>query len=189
MNSLSRRNFIGTTAGAMGAASLASLGAPTLASTAAGAEIPAEPKKPKDIRTGMLTAPVRDLPFEEVLNMAKRCHIAALEVVAEPGHPHIDPGTFDAAQADSIKAKLSERGLEISALSNYMDCTAPGRAAEVQEILNKTIDAAALLGAPTICVGLGMPVGGKSKVQMIKEVIPGLFRPVIDHAKEKGIKV
>jgi sugar phosphate isomerase/epimerase len=189
MNSLSRRTFIGTTAGAMSAASLASLGVAALTSTAAGAESSAEPKKPKDIRTGMLTAPLRDLPFEEVLNMAKRCHIAALEVVAEPGHPHIDPTTLDAAQADGIKQKLGERGLEISALSNYMNTTAPGKAAQVQEVLKKTIDAAALLGVPAICVGLGMPVRGKSKIQMIKEVIPGLFRPIIDHAKEKGIHV
>jgi sugar phosphate isomerase/epimerase len=189
MNSLSRRTFIGTTAGAVSAASLASLGAATLTSTAAGAESSAEGKKPKDIRTGMLTAPLRDLPFEEVLNMAQRCHIAALEVVAEPGHPHIDPTTLDPAQAEAVKQKLGERGLEISALSNYMDTTAPGKAAEVQDIMKKTIDAAALLGVPAICVGLGMPVGGRSKLQMIKEVIPGLFRPILDHAKEKGIHV
>jgi sugar phosphate isomerase/epimerase len=189
MNSVSRRNFIGTTAGAVSSVSLASLGAATLSSTAAETESSAARKEAKDIRTGMLTAPLRNLPFEEVLNMAKRCHIAALEVVAEPGHPHIDPATLDAGHADAIKAKLVERGLEISALSNYMDTTAPGRAGEVREILNKTIDAAALLGAPTICVGLGMPVRGKSKIQMIKEVIPGLFRPIIDHAKTKGIRV
>ncbi len=173
----------------MSAASLASLGVATLASTAAAAESSAEVKKPKDIRTGMLTAPLHDLPFEEVLNMAKRCHIAALEVVAEPGHPHIDPRTLDQGQAEGIKQKLAERGLEISALSNYMNTTAPGKAAEVQETLKKTIDAAALLGVPTICVGLGMPVRGKSKIQVIKEVIPGLFRPILDHAKEKGIHV
>jgi len=173
----------------MSAASLASLGVAALTSTAAGAESPAERKQPKDIRTGMLTAPLRGLPFEEVLNMAKRCHIAALEVVAEPGHPHIDPATLDGAQAEDIKQKLGERGLEISALSNYMNTTAPGRAAEVQEIMKKTIDAAALLGVPAICVGLGMPVRERSKIQMIKEVIPGLFRPIIDHAKEKGIHV
>ena len=189
MNSLSRRTFIGTTAGAMSAASLASLSVAALTSTAAAAQSSAAPKKPKEIRTGMLTAPLRGLPFEEVLNMAKRCHIAALEVVAEPGHPHIDPMTLDAAQADGLKEKVAERGLEISALSNYMNTTAPGTAAQVQATLMKTIDAAALLGVPTICVGLGMPVRGKTKLQMIKEVIPGLFRPILDHAKEKGILV
>lgn len=173
----------------MSAVSLATVGTASLSSTASGAEAAADRKRSKDIRTGMLTAPLRDLPFEEVLNLAQRCRIAALEVVAEPGHPHVDPTTLDAARADVIKSQVGERGLEISALSNYMNCAAPGKAAEVQEIFKKTIDAAALLGAPTICVGLGMPVRGRTKIQMIKEVIPGLFRPVIDHAKEKGIKV
>jgi sugar phosphate isomerase/epimerase len=189
MNSISRRAFIESTAGAVSVASLASLGAAALTSTAAGAEAATEGAKPKDIRTGMLTAPLRHLPFDEVLNMAKRCHIAALEVVAEPGHPHIDPNTLGQADAEAIKQKLAERGLEISALSNYMNCSAPGKSAEVQEILKKTVDAAALLGVPTICVILGMPVHGKSKIQAIKEVVPGIFRPVIDHAKDKGVHI
>ena len=189
MNSFSRRTFIGTTAGAISAGTLGSLGVAVLAPSDASAQTSDGQKSPKDIRTGMLTAPVRDLPFESVLDLAKRCQIAALEVVAEPGHPHIDPGTLTEAQADGIKQKLADRGLEISALSNYMNTTAAGKAARVQEILKKTVDAAALLGVPTICTGLGMPVAGKTKIQAIKEVIPGLFRPVIDHANKKGVKV
>lgn len=189
MNTLSRRTFIGTTAGAMSGGTLASLGMAVLAPTVAEAQTSGERKSRKDIHTGMLTAPLRDLPFESVLDLARRCRIAALEAVAEPGHPHIDPMTLSVAQAEGIKQKLAERGLEFSALSNYMNTTEPGKAAGVQEILKKTVDAAALLGAPTICTGLGMPIAGKTKIQAIKEVIPGLFRPVIDHAKEKGIKV
>jgi len=38
-------------------------------------------------------------------------------------------------------------------------------------------------------MNLGTPLPGKTKIQMIKEVIPALFRPIIDHAKEKGVKV
>jgi sugar phosphate isomerase/epimerase len=189
MNSISRRTFIGTTAGAMSAGSIASLSVAGLTSTSAGAETSSKPEKPKDIRVGMLTAPLRDLPFEEVLNMARRCNIAALEVVAEPGHPHIDPTTLTPAQMEGIKQKLGERRLEISALSNFMNITAPGKAGEVQQAIIKTIDAGALLGVPTVCMNLGTPVQGMSKIDTIKKVIPGLFRPIIDHAKEKGIKV
>ena len=172
----------------MGAASLVTLGTAALSSTAAAAEVAADPRKPKDIRTGMLTAPLRDRPFDAVLDLAKACHISAMEVVAEPRHPHIDPATLTEAQADAIKQKLSDRGLEISALSNYMNC-AGGNPSEVQEMMKKTINAAAMLGVPTICCILGMPVRRKSKIQTIKEVIPGLFRPFMDHAKEKGIQV
>ncbi len=189
MNSISRRTFIGTTAGAMSTGSLASLGMTALTSTAAGAAASPEPKKPKDIRVGMLTAPLRNLPFEEVLDMARRCNIAALEVVTEPGHPHIDPMTLGQAQVEAIKQKLGERGLEISSLSNFMNINAPGKAGEAQQAMIKTVDAAVLLGVPTVCMNLGTPVQGMSKIDTIKKVIPGLFRPILDHAKEKGINV
>ena len=148
-----------------------------------------ELKKPKDIRVGMLTAPLQNLPFEEVLDMARRCHIVALEVVTEPGNPHIDPMTLAPAQAEAIKEKLAERRLEISALSNFMNITAPGKSGEVQQAMIKTVDAAVLLGVPTVCMNLGTPVQGMSRIKTIKEVIPGLFRPIIDHAKEQGINV
>jgi sugar phosphate isomerase/epimerase len=148
-----------------------------------------EVKKPKDIRVGMLTAPLQNLPFEEVLDMAGRCHIVALEVVTEPGNPHIDPMTLAPAQAEAIKEKLAERRLEISALSNFMNITAPGKSGEVQQAMIKTVDAAVLLGVPTVCMNLGTPVQGMSRIKTIKEVIPGLFRPIINHAKEKGIHV
>ena len=189
MNSLSRRTFLGTTAGAMTAGSLASLGAAALTPTADTAEPTPQSKKPKDIRVGMLTAPLGALPFEEVLNMAKRCDIVALEVVTEPGNPHIDPMTFGSAQVETIKQRLADRSLEISSLSNFMNITAPGKAQEVQQAMIKTVDAAALLGVPTVCMNLGTPVQGMSKINTIKKVVPGLFRPIIDHAKDKGIKV
>jgi sugar phosphate isomerase/epimerase len=137
----------------------------------------------------MLTAPLRNLAFEEVLDMAKRCNIVALEVVTEPGNPHIDPMTLGPAQAEAIKQKLSERQLEISALSNFMNITAPGKSGEVQQAMIKTVDAAVRLGVPTVCMNLGSRVQGMSRIKAIKEVIPGLFRPIIDHAKEKGINV
>lgn len=189
MNSISRRAFVETTAGVISVGSLASLGVAGAATTAAGAETPPAPKKPKDIRVGMLTAPLRDLPFEAVLDMAKRCNIAALEVLTEPGHPHIDPMSLSPAQAEAINQKLSERGLEISALANFMNITTPGKAEEVQQAIVKTVDAAVLLGVPAICMNLGTPVQGMSKIDTIRKVIPGLFRPIIDHAKEKGIKI
>ena len=173
----------------MSVGSLASLSLAELPATAAGAENSSHPSKPKDIRVGMLTAPLRDLPFDAVLDMARRCNIAALEVVTEPGHPHIDPMTLGPAQVEAIKRKLGERGLEISSLSNFMNITTPGKAGEVQQVMAKTIDAAVMLGVPTVCMNLGMPVEGMSKIDTIRKVIPGLFRPIIDHAKDKGVKL
>lgn len=170
----------------MSAASLGWVGASTLSAAAEGVPTGAQRS---GMRVGMLTAPVQKLPFDEVLDMAKRCHIAALEVAAGPGNKHIDPMTFSQADAEAIKQKLAGRGLEISSLSNYMNATAEGRTERVQAIAKKMIDAAALLNVPTICMLTGMPVEGRSKIATIKEVVPKVFRPILDHAKDKGINV
>ncbi|MCL5096662.1 MAG: hypothetical protein M1608_03855, partial [Candidatus Omnitrophica bacterium] len=78
-NSISRRAFIGTAAGVVSAASLGWVGATALTATTAKA---AQGNRRKDIRVGMLTAPVTNVPFDQLLDMAKRCRIAALEVVS-----------------------------------------------------------------------------------------------------------
>ncbi len=171
----------------MGAASLGLVGAGALAPVTA--EAAQAGNRKKEIHTGMLTAPVTNLTFDEVLDMAKRCHISALEVISGPGNRQIDPMNFSQADADAIKQKLAERGLEISALSDYTDSAAAGKTEEVQEVAKKVIDAAALLGVPTICMLTGIPRAGMSRIAMIKQVIPGIFRPIVDHAKEKGVQV
>jgi sugar phosphate isomerase/epimerase len=184
---LSRRAFLGKTSGLIGAASLGWLGAASLAtSTAAGA--PAwNPNE--GMRVGMMTAPVAGHSLDYAMDMAKRCHLAALEVISSPDSKLLDPMNFTEADAESIRQKLADKRLQISSLADYADITAPGQAEQVQTVLNKNVDAAALLGVPTICTLTGFPVGGRTKIQTIKEVVPKILRPVIDHAKDKGIKV
>ena len=191
MQSISRRGFMGTSAGMMSAATLGGISAATLAATTANAatENSSSEKPEKDIRVGMLTAPLGKEPFVQVLDMAKRCNIAALEVISEPGSQHIDPMTFGPAEAETIKKMLSERTLEISSLANYMNITKPGGAEEVQNIAKKLIDAAVLLNVPTVCMITGMPVEKLSKIETIKQVVSPVFRPILDYAKEKNIKV
>ncbi len=67
MNSFSRRTFLGTAAGTMSAGTLAALGTSALTSTAAAAETAPAPRKSRDIRVGMLTAPLGGLPLRESL--------------------------------------------------------------------------------------------------------------------------
>jgi sugar phosphate isomerase/epimerase len=185
--SLSRRTFLGAAAGVMGAASLGFAGAGALAPITA--EAAQAVNRRKEMHVGMLTAPITDLTLDEVLDMAKRCNVTALEVVSGPGNKQLDPMNFTQADADSINQKLAERHLEISALSNYMDAAAPGRTDEVQTIARKVIDAAALLGVPTICMITGLPRAGMSRIAMIQQVIPGIFRPIVEHAKAKRVQV
>lgn len=181
---MSRRGFLGSATGAVGAAAIG------LAGTLEGAEPQeAADKVAKGIRVGMLTVPVMKEPFDQVLDMAKRCGIAALEVVAIPGSKHIDPMTFGPAEAETVKKMLAERGLEISSLTNYNNPAAPGKTEEYQNAVKKMIDAAGLLGVPTVCLMGGIPPDKMNKIAMIKNLVPKIFRPILDLAKEKGIKV
>jgi sugar phosphate isomerase/epimerase len=137
----------------------------------------------------MMTAPVSDRPLEEALDMAKRCGLVALEVMSGPNSKLLNPMNFSQADADRVKQQLADRGLEISSLANYMDSAAAGKTEEVQNVAGKMIDAAALLGVPTICMITGIPHRGMKRIDMIKKVVPTVFRPILDHAKEKGVKV
>ncbi len=139
----------------------------------------------------MLTMPLTKEPFDQVLDMAKRCGIAALEVVSHPGSKHIDPMTFGPADAENIKKMLAERGLEISSLSNYTNPMAPGKTEEFQNAMKKLVDAAVLLGVPTLCAMTGVPQekDKANKIGLLKKVVPKIFRPILDYAKDKGIKI
>jgi len=117
----------------------------------------------------MLTAPLRNLAFEEVLDMARRCNICRAGGCGRARTPDIDPMTLGPAQVEAIKQKLGERGLEISGLSNFMNITAPGKSGEVQQVMIKTVDAAVLLACQTICMNLGTPVQGMSRINTSKK--------------------
>jgi sugar phosphate isomerase/epimerase len=181
---MSRRGFIGTAVTVVGAASTGLLGAGSSSARAADA-----PSSAPSIRVGMMTAPLSGKPLDHALEVAKQCGVVALEVMAGPESKLLNPMKFNQADADGIKQKLAERKLEISSLANYMDSAAVGKTDEVQQVAKKMIDAAALLGVPTICMITGIPREGMNRIDMIKKVVPTVFRPILDHAKEKGVKV
>lgn len=191
MDTVSRRNFLGATAGTVGIATAG--GTITMAQAAAQESAAAGaanvPAKKTGMRVGMLTAPFNGEPLENVIEFASKSGIAALEVWSEPGGSQIDLATFDAARAEAIKKLLDQRGVEISALANYANMTEEGRTEELQAMAKKLIDAAVLLGVSVVCMQTGMPVGDRSRVFMIKKVVPQVYAPIIAYAKEKGIKI
>ncbi|HOV73950.1 MAG TPA: TIM barrel protein [Candidatus Hydrogenedentes bacterium] len=186
MDALSRRGFLGATAGAVGMATANEAAGMALAAV----EGEARAAKPQGIRVGMLTAPFGGEPLEVVLDFARQAGIHCLEVVAEPGSPHLDPMNFDPARADAIKKMLDDRGgLEITALANYMDATEAGKTEEVQTIARKIIDAAALLGVPVVCMQTGSAAPRMTKINTIRKVLPKIHGPIIAYAAEKNIKI
>lgn len=188
MKNLNRRGFLGSTAGTLG---LLALGETTTRMTARAAESAAAgaPGKASGLRVGMLTAPFGDKPLAEVLDFAKQAGIACLEAVADPGSRHIDPGTLSPTKAEEIKQLVAERKLEISGLACFQDPCQPGGAEKFQAHARKMVDAAVLLGVPTLCMQTGMPLPGMSRIEQIKNVVPKVYAPIIAYAKDKGIKI
>ena len=163
-----------------------------MAVAAAAAEPDAHPDLPakeRGIRVGMLTAPFGDQPLVAVLDFARKAGIPCLEVVADLGSKHIDPATFDAAKADAVKQMLAERKLEISGLDCFADACQPAAAERYQAHARKMVDAAVLLGVPTLCMQTGMPLPNMSRLDQIRQVVPKVYAPIVAYAKDKGIKI
>jgi sugar phosphate isomerase/epimerase len=192
MQTVTRRGFIGSTAGALGIVALSESASLKVAAAgqADGAEPSQEPiGREKGVRVGMLTVPFGDRPLVEVLDFARKAGISCLEVVADPGSRHIDPTTFDAAKADQVKGMLAERKLEITGLACFMDACKPGGTERFQDHARKMVDAAVLLGVPTLCMQTGMPLPNLGRINQIKQVVPKVYVPIIAYAKEKGVKI
>ena len=141
------------------------------------------------MKVGMLTGPFEDERLDVVIDFAEEADIQCLEVVAHPGSKHIDPAKLTPAQAAKIKEAVSERGLEISSLAYYTNTAEPKAQKAIQVHVKKTIDAAAMLDVPVVCLLAGMPVAGMSKIETIREVLPKVFRPILDHAAKKNVKI
>lgn len=141
------------------------------------------------MNVGMLTAPFGQEKLETVLDFAEEAGITNLEVIAHPGSNHIDPARLSQSAVYEIRDALEARGLQISSLAYYTNTTYPKNVRSVQAHAKKTIDAAAKLGVPTVCMLVGMPVEGMSKIDTIRKVVPKVFRPILDHAGKKGVNL
>lgn len=189
MHNITRRGFLGSAAGTLGILALhetENLARAAVQNEPASVDPPA---KAKGLRIGMLTAPFVDEPLENVLEFAQKAGISCLEVVADPGSKHIDPVTFDAAKADSVKQMLAARKLEISGLACFGDACRPGGAEAFQNHARKMVDTAVSLGVPTLCMQTGMPLPNMTKINQIKQIVSKVYAPIIAYAKDKGIKI
>jgi len=139
------------------------------------------------MQIGMLTAPFGKESLLEVMDFAANAGFDALEVAGR----HMDVMHLTQAEADSINKDLEERDLSISSLAFYLNPLDPD--SEKQEsnlaLLHKAIDAAQMLGVPTVCTLAGFPVPGKDKVQTIEEDCPKVFIPLCEYAASKGINI
>ena len=142
------------------------------------------------MEVGMLTAPFENEPLDFVLDFAEATSISALEIATFPGSRHLDPVKFGKAGAKELSRACEERLLRISALAYYTcDLTIPKKMKAAQETARKVIDSAALLGVETVCMLAGFAAPGMTKLETIQQVLPGAFKPVLAHARKRGVNI
>lgn len=148
------------------------------------------------MRLGFLTACLPRLSLEQIASYAQSRGFEALEIAAWPtlaDRPftasHIEVAGFDAGVAERVTGILGANGLAASSLAFYDNNLHPDP--EVRAAVNKhvvaCIDAAALLGCPTVGTFVGRDPG-RSVAENLR-LAETIFPPLVDHAGEKGVRI
>jgi sugar phosphate isomerase/epimerase len=145
------------------------------------------------VKLGFLTACLPGRSLEEIAAWAAAEGYAALEVAAWPAlgdrpftATHLDVDGFD---AEKVTALFDQHGLTLSSLAYYDNNLHPDpdERAAVNAHVASCIDAAALLGVPTV----GTFVGRDPQLSVADNLRAAekLFAPLVDRAGEKGVKL
>lgn len=150
------------------------------------------------MKLGFVSAILGELSFEEMIDFASDNKLECVEVCCWPkgkaerryaGVTHIDADTLDDEKCACIQRYLMEKGVEISSLAYYPNTMEPDK--EKRDIyighLHKLIDASAKLGINMVTTFIGRD--SKKNVSENLELIKEIWPPILDHAKEKGVKV
>ena len=150
------------------------------------------------MKLGLISAILGDLSFEEMIDFLAECGLECVEVACWPkgkaerryaGVSHIDVDTLDDEKCAHILDYCQKKGVEISSLAYYpntMDPDVEKRTAYIEH-LHKLIDASAKLGVNMITTFIGRDP--KKTVSQNLELVKEIWPPILDHAKEKGVKV
>jgi len=136
---------------------------------------------------GFLTAPLRGWSLEKIVDWASVNRFKGLEVLVSPALKQIDIDRVLAGGAGDVKRLFSNRDLKISSLAFYSIRILEDE--NEQKYLLKVIEAASLLDVNVVCTLAGGPVKGKDKMQTLREDFPKVFSPIVDAAKEHGVKI
>jgi len=115
------------------------------------------------MKVGVFAVIFGDMPLEQAMDFIKDAGCDAVEIGtgAYPGAPHcpLDELVGDKAKAQAWMKKITDRGLEISALSCHGNPIHPDKkiAKEHDNVFRKTIDLASMLGIETVINFSGCP--------------------------------
>lgn len=142
------------------------------------------------MKPGVLTACMQRESLQTAIEAVKAANATYVEIAVRPGSHCIDPTNIADDEVSSIKDMVDKAGLTVSSLAYYEgNWTDRQHLETAQTYVKATIDLAIKLGCSTICMLAGFPVEGRTKIETIKEVLPGAFRPILDYAGENDVVV
>jgi len=142
------------------------------------------------VHVGILTAPLRTRPLDELIPWAAQQGISALEIEVRTGS-HLDAQAADDATIERLRGLLSAHRMQISSLACYVNLTGVSgeQARHNRQALEAAIRLAARLGVDTVCTLAGFPSAGKNKAKTIAEDLPAALQPVLDLAGQQGVRL
>lgn len=148
------------------------------------------------MKLGLLTACLPKLSLAEIAEWAAGHGYEALEVAAWPAlgdrpftATHLTAESFGEADAEAIRELMRRHRLSVSSLAFYDNNLHPDpdeRAAINAHVL-ACVDAAALLGCPTVGTFVGRDPG-KTVAQNLR-MAERIFPPLVEHAGTKGVRI
>lgn len=148
------------------------------------------------MKLGFFTACLPRSELASIASWAGANGFAALEVAAWPRTgsrafeaSHLDVANFRERDAEAVLELFSGHGLTLSALGYYDNNLHPGPAirAQTHEHLKRCIDAAALLGVPSVGTFVGRDPAASvlDNCRDAEQVLP----PLVDYAAGHGVKL
>lgn len=148
------------------------------------------------MKLGFLTACLPGLSLEAIADYALESGYEALEVAAWPAlgdrpftATHLDVANFGGARADEVLTLLGERNLTLSSLAFYDNNLHPDPAerGRINDHVLACVDAAALLGCPTVGTFVGRDPGRTVSENLADA--ERVFAPLVERAGEQGVKL
>ena len=145
---------------------------------------------------GFLTVSLGAMPLKEKAGWAAQNGFKALEVACWPksndrdySSCDIDVANFTEKDANEIKAYMAGLGLTISSLAYYdnnLHCD-PAKRKFINDHVKKCVDAAVLLGVPTVGTFVGRNINKSIRDNF--DEYEQVFKDIVGYAGAKGIKI
>lgn len=140
---------------------------------------------------GFLTAVMKHYNLNDLVKWASKNGFSALEVMASPGSPHIDPSSLNKAQLKEIGDLFEGEGVRISSLACYINPLDedPEKRQACIDHMKRAIEVCAELGVEVFCTMAGMPLPGKDRIRTIKEDAQPVLSDLVSFAKSHNVKI